>query len=72
VRTANQNYFVIIFITHQGAGEMVQWLRAFAALPKDTGSIPRPEMSVHTVTPVPGDLQFLHKHTKMQEKYEYT
>jgi len=38
------------------AGEMVQWLRALAAFPEDSGSIPSTHMAAHShshLTPVP-------------------
>lgn len=40
-----------------GPGEMVQWLRAWAALPKDQGSIPSTHMA-----PVLGYLAPSHRH----------
>jgi len=40
-------------ITLGSAGEMAQWLRALAALPKDWGSIPSTHMAV-SVSPILG------------------
>jgi hypothetical protein len=65
------------------AGEMVQWLRALAALPEVSGSYPRSQHpyagSQPSVTPFPGDVMpfsdlwrhcmyVVHRHT-MQVKY---
>jgi hypothetical protein len=52
-----------------GAGEMVQQLRAQAALPEDPGSFPHTHMAAHNclyVTPVLGDLTPSHRHTCIQ------
>jgi len=38
------------------AGELVQQLRALAALPEDPGSIPTPTWQLTTITSVPGDM----------------
>jgi hypothetical protein len=40
--------------THKGAGEMVQWLNALAALPEDPDSIPSTHIAKLSITPVPG------------------
>lgn len=52
--------------TQTGAGKMVQTLRAFVTLAKDTSSVPRTHMVTElSVTLVPGDLMLssdLHQH----------
>jgi hypothetical protein len=50
------------------AGEMIQWLRAQAALKDTLSSIPSTHMAV-TVTPVTEDLPHSHKHVGRTPMY---
>jgi hypothetical protein len=43
-------WFVVFFLNnmYKGAGEMDQWLRTLAALPRDLGSIPSTHGAAHS------------------------